>query len=278
MILLGALAAYVLSHREVRSSTADVAKAFLQPKIMAPIVAFGVYLTAAVWAASQVNLWEREILKDTIIWGLLTGLALLFKTTDAKSVGFFRDTALRTIGLSAFVEFFVNIESFHLVVELVLQAVLILVVGMLAVTSNDEDQRQLKRLLEGFLTLVGVILIVTTAWKLGQNWSSVDKGLLWRSLALPVWLTVAALPYIYGLSLVMGYGTTFSRLKLVDRPRSLSLKLRVAVVVGLGWRLRYVHGFTGPWAMRLGRTSSFTEGRALVNEFRASFASANVGQ
>jgi len=110
-----------------------------------------------------------RILKDTIIWGLLTGFALLFKATDVKSVGFFRDTALRTIGLSAFVEFFINIESFHLVLELILQLVLILVFGMLAVASNDEDQRHLKRLLEGFVTLVGAILIVTTAWKLGQS-------------------------------------------------------------------------------------------------------------
>lgn len=99
-----------------------------------------------------------------------------------------------------------------------------------------------------------------------------------RSLVLPVWLTAATLPYIYGLSLVMGYGTTFSRLKLVDSPHSLSLKLRVAIIVGLGWRLRYVHGFTGPWAMRLGRASSFSEGRALVNEFKAALAGPKVGQ
>ena len=102
-----------------------------------------------------------------------------------KSVGFFRDTALRTLGLTAFVEFFINVESFHLVIELILQALLILVFGMLAVASNDAEHRQLKRLLEGFLTLVGLSLIVATAWRLGQNWSTVDKGVLWRALVLP---------------------------------------------------------------------------------------------
>ena len=101
-----------------------------------------------------------------------------------KSVGFFRDTALRTLGRTAFVEF-IKVESFHLVIELILQALLILVFGMLAVASNDAEHRQLKRLLEGFLTLVGLSLIVATTWRLGQNWSTVDKGVLWRALVLP---------------------------------------------------------------------------------------------
>lgn len=277
LILLGALAVFGLWNPDTRNTIPGVVKAFFVPKILAMVVAFVVYMAAVVWGTSHVGLWNRGLLKETIIWGLVTGFVLLFNTHKVRSVTFFRDTTAQAVGLSAFIEFFLNTESFNLLVELVLQVVLILVAGMLAVTSDEAKHRQLRRLLEGLLTVVGVGLVIATAWKLGQDWSTIDRGLLWRSLLLAVWLTIAALPFIYGLSLVMGYELLFSRMDLRHKPRRLSVKLRAAAIAGLGGRLRHVHGFAGTWPRRLGRETSFGRARSVVGEFKSSLVATADG-
>jgi hypothetical protein len=151
---------------------------------------------------------------------------------------------------------------------------MVLVVGMLAVANEDDPQQaRLRQVLDGFLALVGLVLIVATAWRLGQHWSSVDHGLLWRALLLRACLTVVSLSFIYGLSLTMGYGSAFSRMDLQTKPRRVRVKPRAAAIFGLGGHLRYVHRLAGAWPTRIGRQTSFTRAYELVGEYKASLRS-----
>jgi hypothetical protein len=52
----------------------------------------------------------------------------------------------------------------------------------------------------GILTYVAPSLV--------HNWGTTDKGGLLRQLALPVWLTVGTLPFVYALGLLETYRST----------------------------------------------------------------------
>jgi hypothetical protein len=269
LIISAAFAVLALSSRDIRRSIVAVVKAFLAPKVVISTAAFGLYMGVVVWTASRVDLWNRGLLKDTIIWCGVAGFALLLKTNEVRDLGFFRQAAVQTLGLSAFVEIFLNTVSFHLVFELLLIAISTLVACLHVVATHQEEHETLKRPLEVVLSLIGLGLIIATVWKLSIEWSSVDHGQLWLSAVLALWLPLAALPYIYALSLVMGYELAFMRMNLDGKPLRLQLALRAAAIVGLGGRLRAVHGFAGTWPRRLGSETSFGSGLALVHEFRA---------
>ena len=79
------------------------------------------------WVGARLGLWNTVLAKGTILWTLGSAGVLLFNCTQTDSDGddahFFRRTILATVGVAAFVEFFVNLYVMSLPAELVLQIV-----------------------------------------------------------------------------------------------------------------------------------------------------------
>jgi hypothetical protein len=84
------------------------------------------YIVAAVLVAQRLGIWNAGLLKETIAWFLLPGLVLLFGFTRLyKDRSYYRRTLIGVIGLSAAIEFYVNLAEFPLPVELLLLPALV---------------------------------------------------------------------------------------------------------------------------------------------------------
>jgi hypothetical protein len=258
-----------VKNKDVGSSFIHLVRALGRFKILLPLLLFAANVAGSAWLASLIGLWECSLLKETVIWFVLSGTALLFRSMNASTdEDFFRRTVLDTVGISVFLEFFMNVTSFSLGIELVLQPFLALLVMMNAFASHQEQYAPVRKPIGVFLFFVLISLIVATALEIHQNWSDLDPGQLFRSFGLSIWLTIAALPFMYLFALFAGYELAFMRMGFANNRNPLSATSRLALLVGLNGRIRDVHALTGKWAGDIAKAPTFGLALQRVRNYR----------
>ena len=106
-------------------------------------------------------------------------------------------------------EFFV----LNLIAETLLVQPFFAVIGGLSVVAGLRREHQsVKALVDGLVVAASLGILAYVAVSLAHNWGATDKGGLLRQLALPVWLTVGTLPFVYALGLLEAYRSTFRRI------------------------------------------------------------------
>ena len=119
--------------------------------------------------------------------------------------------------------------------------------------------------------LVGATLAILgyVAVSLLNNWGATDKGHLLRELALPVWLTVGTLPFIYALGLVEAYRVAFRQIDWRSKAgrweRAMS---KFALLATFHVRAQEVGKVSAPLQFRLASTRSFREARRAIRAVR----------
>jgi len=88
------------------------------PAITVLLAVFVIYVLGLVIAGQRLGWWNPDLAKDSVIWFLTVGFPTWFNVQGASEDGFFRRTALRTIGIGAVVGFYLNLTAFSLPVEL----------------------------------------------------------------------------------------------------------------------------------------------------------------
>jgi hypothetical protein len=91
---------------------------------------------------------------------------------------------------------FVNLYVFPLVAELVLAPTDALLVALSVVAGTEERFATVKKLVDRLLSLIGLAVISIVAIKLARSWDDFDQAEVWQRFALPVWLTLGALPIV----------------------------------------------------------------------------------
>lgn len=263
---LGVLLLWALTRRDARNSIINLLCAFLNWKILALLAVYAAYIVACIWVAARIGLWERFLLKGTIVWFLLSGFPLLFSSDEAGSdERFFLRTLRSVFALSAVAGFFFNVVSFSLAVELTLQPIIATLGTLIVVARTDKKFASAKKVLEVLSTIIGISLIVLTARDIYSQRHVLEFSQLWRSLALTIWLPAVVLPFLYLFALVARYELVFSRLGHTgSNPRI----ARLAVVVGLNGHIRDVHAFTGGWLQDVAEAPDLRSALLRVRGFR----------
>jgi hypothetical protein len=268
---LGLFVAWVLSKKDVRSSLADVARTAMTPKILLPTLTMFGYIAATVLVGAKLKLWNSDLFKDTVVWSFGPALVLLFSISDAgEKEHFFRRAVLNTIKYTILIEFYMNLVVLSLPVELVLVPVVTILTLLSIVTSTDDQYKSVKTLLNWVTSLIGCALLITVTTRLAHSWHRIDAAGDLRQFALPVWLTVGLLPYIYLLSLWAGYELLFLRIDFATDSRMSRRRAKLALLVGLNARTHRVNQFAHPWMHRVSAASSFSEAYRVVRNYRHS--------
>jgi hypothetical protein len=209
--------------------------------------AYTLYIVAAVLVAQRLGIWNAGLLKETIAWFLLPGLVLLFGFTRLyKDRSYYRRTLIGVIGLSAAIEFYVNLAEFPLPVELLLLPALVFLAALSAVARLKPETRPAKRFMDALLAVVGVAILVGTGVWVADHWNTLDKAELALSFALPIWLTLVAMPFVILFSLYANYETTFVRIDQAtkDDPQA-RRRAKLALIASFHIRNRALYAFTG---------------------------------
>lgn len=182
---------------DVRMAMRGVAAAAVAPKLVLLVLGVAAYLGALLYAGSLVGIWSDALVSDTALWFVVTGLALYagaFASPSAKQAP--KRIVAGAIGLTVSMEVLVNFYALPIPVELVLVPCLTVLVTLSVYAEGKEEYAPAKRLSDGLLTTFGVIALAYVALRVAIDWGSFDWELAWQKLALPVWLTLGALPLL----------------------------------------------------------------------------------
>jgi hypothetical protein len=275
LIWLGIVAISLLSWKDMRPLLANVVRSAAKPVLVLPAVALWGWTALLVVAASRVHLWTGDLVKDTVIWSIGPALGLYWSVTKvSEDPQFFRRLALSTIGYTVLIEFYVNLRVFSLLGELVLLPTITFVALMAVVAARDKKYSNVKTVIDVMMSLAGLGLLVYVTIALVSSWHAEDLGHDVRDLLLPAWLTVGAVPYVYGLSLFFGYQSAFGRIdwwmKGQDRA---ARRAKLALVVELNVRTHLVNRFGGRWLNELAEARTFSAARDVARGYRQASSS-----
>lgn len=264
------LTGWALSRRDVRTSVVEIMRTARNPKLLVPFGGMLVWITLEVWAGAQVGRWNSTLSADTALWFVTAGLVLYGSFTDvSKHRRFFRRQTGAALGLSTLAEGYTELAVFSLPVELLIQPIVTLIVCVGVVAEMKQEHRPAKRVTDGCLTIFGLWVLMFVTTRLIATWGELDKDGLLFQLALPVWMTIGLLPYVYLVGLIASYEVAFLH---ADWKSNVSWgarwRTRLVLLTSFHIRAADVGGFAGVWPRRLAEAGSFRQARQVIRDFR----------
>ena len=269
---LAVVAALCVAVPNVRRGLADVFVAFFGSwKLVVVFATFLGWLASACYLGWLVGAWNTGLMPDTVAWVLVSGFGLLLSSNEVtKKEHFFRNALLSALGLSAFMQFVLNLQTFNLAIELVLLPTVTILVALEMVARADPKHRPAQRIISSLLAIIGLWVIVATVRGLAGSWRGLDLRQTGLELAFSIWFPLAALPFVYVLALVMAYEKVLTHRFFRDDRTPPPFTARLAMLVGLRGNLRAVEELPRHHAeyRALVRSSGFAEARANVRRYK----------
>jgi hypothetical protein len=258
--------------KEMRSNVGGILRTLLSPQLLLPLLVMVGYVVGEVWLGYKARLWRSDLIKDTLVWVIISALALFFGYSQAsKQPRFFRRRLVAAVSVPVFIEFFANLFVLNLVAELALQPFLILLAIFIAAAESDERLRGWRTPLNVLIALIGLSLLAYSVRQLIMIWSAVDKPATALQFALPIWLTIGLLPYVYVLNLYSNYQKAFHAIDAHTNDRRARRRAKLALVTKTHFRARDSYSFGGwPWLERIASTPRFRDVRRVVADFQKS--------
>jgi len=256
----------------VRSAFAPLLKTLLRfwQLHLAVLVLVG-WTAGVVYLGYLVGAWNRDLLKDTIAWFVVYGVATVFAATQAaKEDRYFRRALLSTLAVSALMQFTLNLHAFHFAVELLLQPVVTLLFLLGVVAAMEPGTLPVKKLVDWLLVIVGLWVVVATSEGLSDSWRGIDPRQTGLAFAFSIWLPLAMLPFVYVLALTLTYGTIFKLTSFRNERRRPPLAVRMAIIYGLNGNLRAVNDLPQHHLQfrAISRSRSFRQALGHVREYQ----------
>lgn len=248
----------------VRASLRELIGLFLRPIPLLPMAIFAAWMVVVVWFAAQVGAWDVSLLKDTFYW-VVPGFILMFGATQAATEqGFFGRRIREAIGVAVFLAFYLGLVTLDLPWELLLVPVLTVLSIYFAAGGTSYVSAKAGNRAKVALGVIAIGLLVYTTVRFVQNPAAIDPGSVARSFALPAWLTLAALPFVWAMSVLFVYENAFTHMRIATTEGRVPWRSRLALVASFRFRRTALHRFAGRWPRELVLAKGFRGARAVI--------------
>lgn len=271
LIWLGVVLALLLLPRDLRSSLFEVVRAALHPILVIPVLLMAVWVGGLIVIVAGIGWWDAELATDTVVWFVGTALVLMFRVAEALGEErFFRRTIIGAVRVTVLVEVFVNLYVFSLPVELILLPVLTVLLMLSVVAGSEQRFVRVKALIDAVLALVAFSLIAFVVIQIVTDWQDFDKAGAFRKFALPVWLTIGIVPFVFLLSLYAAYDGAFKRIDFETDQRSQRWRAKLALALRLRVGIQDIAAFRFYWAKQAAAATSFRHATQVIDDFKDS--------
>lgn len=253
--LLGALA-FVLWKPDPRSSFQSVVATFARPPVLALLLIYTAWIAGVVWLAAEPGAWQVDQVKDTILWAI-PGFGLVLASTETpRETRLFGHRYWQTMSVAAGLWIYLNLNPLDLWPELVVQGVLAVATGV-AVYAAFRKEEAAERLAHLVVWVILLLLLFPATVEMLSNPASFSTATLTKELVLPIWLTLSALPLVFGLSVWFAYAEAFRSMKAASTRGRVSWRVKLVLLVSFHVRLGAVREFGRDWPRLLLRTKGF---------------------
>jgi len=266
----GIVLLWMLSRQDLRGSLLGISRAFLGPAILVPLLSFGLYIAGWVWLADRVDLWQSELINETFFWFLVSGLVLFGRFNQVyEQEDYFRRTGRRALTWGIVAEVLINLVVMPFWIEFFFLPFMTFLILMQVVAQQKDGLVPVKKFLDGALSVIGLGLFGFVVLSVAFNPSQVDPAYYLRLLALPVWLSIISLPFIYLVGLYAAYDKHFRWLGFIAPDEAAARLARRTLIWGFHFRARRLGTFDRPWQRRLVHAASTSgdEARDVVRQF-----------
>jgi len=272
LLLLGILALAALS-RSARVAIAGVWTAFWKVRVAGTFALFVLVCATTVWIANRLGLWSPVLFGQAWLWVLWSGWPLLLSLTDVFREDQYVAKRMReTLSSSVVLGAVFSLVSFRLWIELVLVAALTLL-RLLVVVAHDEAAKGrshplVRRLFQGCLGAITAVVVAVTLWRLALGIEPIDWDGLRKSMAMAVWLPLAALAFVILLGAAAEYGQAFTSMHIANGFHDARMATWLAVLIGFNWHVRELRDFAGGRTRAVTNAGSFRQSLRAVRQFR----------
>lgn len=221
----------------------------------------GSYIFLSVIILRKFGFWDISLLKDTILWSLLSGFALIIRFVSANRQNSlsFKAAILDNLKIIAVIEFTANLSSFSLITEIILLPLAIFISASVALSETSEDYINVKKI---FIFLQGLLGAFYIGSSIVIVFTDPEQALTMHTLKaflLPVILTTFFIPFIYAVALYSRYETVFWRLNIWNKDEDLKKLAKKIIFKKCHFRLDKVDTLSTSEGLKVLRANSSEE-------------------
>ena len=262
---------WALTKPDSRRSLGALLRTLVSPRFVLIVVGYLGMVVLAIWGAELVGLWDSSLISESVTWLFISGWALFasFAKVDSEP-DFFVTHVRQIVGLSLVAEFLLDFAVLPFAAEFLLVPFFLLIGVWQAFASRDERLASTVGFANGCLTVTVLFLLGIGVYTLIDGWDSLDWAALSRQAALPIWLTLAVLPYVYLIGISSAYGKVFRRMDWQSSQRWWRrFVARTALITTFGVRPHDLGQLGAPASFGLAHSKSWREAReAIRNQMR----------
>jgi hypothetical protein len=269
---LAVFLAFAFFNRGVREASRGLIRALLQQKILLVVGLALIYMTGVVVVLSAVGVWTIDLLKDTILWFLFSGLAMAFALDRwSQDENVFRKIVVDSAKIVVIIEFVTSTYTLALPAELVLVPILAVLAAMDAVASTDEKYGPAGKLFKWLQGMIGLAIVLYAAGQGITDYRNLGSLATLRTVVLAPLLSILFSPFVYFLLLYTHYETLFLRLRIGDdKSADVQSYAKSRLICFLGPRLQAVRGFLCTYGHDLMRIRTRSDIDRLINKVQTS--------
>ena len=269
LVALFVTLAFLLDRRKFAQAWIPAIKATTNPIILGVLSCYGAAVVALTFTASKLGIWDKSLIKDTIILVIFSGIpTLVARPLNANnSTELVKNILKATLGISAIAATYVNVTTFSYPMELLLQ-----IVGTIVVTGIEVGKRPPERIRAvKFLSVIqvglGTLLATSVAIYIIKDIKSIEMAQQLRLAIFSAYLPITLIPFSYALAFIAAAETKLKLLSIHNRNISNSTKF--AILLGFHWNLKNVREFYGQQLLDAAHAANSRELSNVMQRHRA---------
>lgn len=212
LFILWSVYKFKLNYLEILKPVAEIA---LSKSIIISFLLLLTYSIGLVFLLDFLGLWQSHQIKNFIFWLLTVSAVYLNKLRDIESDPHYFSKALaNAFKITVVFQFMLTVYTFDFWVEFILFPVATLAVVIGEFAKHKDEHYRVAKFCETMLGILGVTLIIFTAYKLATDFKEFGKSKTFYDFAVPTALSVLILPFYYLLGMYCAYERIFTRMRL----------------------------------------------------------------
>lgn len=258
----------VLVRKKGKAILLPVIKAACHIKLIVPFLFVLSFAAIFVLLCTYLPFWDWVYLKDIIFWTLFVGVPVCFNATSRELEDhYFKNILIDNFKLTALTEFITGTFTFHIVIELILQPILLICVILQSTAKNKPNSSI--RIIDGIVSITGFVILALTIKSAIDAIGSIQVLDITVSFVLPIILSVLYLPVAYCFAVYSKYEILFLRMSFKEpEDKKVRFEHRIKVIYLCKLSYKKVCKFLYEYLPKMCEKMSDSEFDTIIDDFR----------
>jgi len=189
-------------------------KILFSASVLKVIIAVSCYFILITFCLYKFNLWDFSLIKDSLVWFVFSGIALIFRSAQRnESFPHLKTLVTDNLKFTLFFEYVFNLYTFPFLVEFLLIPFQVFVGLMMGVAGTKEEYTPIKKFFESLMIIFGSFGFVYCIYMSIINASTIFNLSTLSSIRLPLYYSIAIFPLVFSIKVISEYQIAFIQLR-----------------------------------------------------------------